>query len=64
MAKGDGRGEPSSSFTGRASGDDLAVALSRVARSLQDEATVQGTLAPHTLAAALRTALEQLIPRR
>jgi GAF domain-containing protein len=44
MATSGGRGEPSSSYTGEVSADDLAVTLSLVARSLQDESSVQGTL--------------------
>jgi GAF domain-containing protein len=41
---GDGRGRPSSHDTGRVGGDDLAVKLSDLARTLQDENDVEQTL--------------------
>ncbi len=41
---GNGRGRPSSAFTGHAAADELAVKLSDLARTLQDEDTAQETL--------------------
>ncbi|WP_319018281.1 GAF and ANTAR domain-containing protein [Microbispora sitophila] len=41
---GNGRGRPSSAFTGHAADDELAVKLSDLARTLQDEDTAQETL--------------------
>jgi GAF domain-containing protein len=54
MVNRDGRGEPSSSFTGRAEFDNLALQLSQLARALQEEPDVSRTL-DEMVAAAVDT---------